>query len=144
MQDSLNRIPLIPLSATKFKYRGSQRTLTFVPGTPARVRLEAPNARTVEYVAVPRPRQEFLASYAGDYRSPELDARFHLIVLRDTLKLDRGWEAPVAFLPLYRDGFSAGDYGLVRFERDRQGRVTGMVLWAGRVRHLHFERAVSP
>jgi len=144
LQDSLGRTPLIPLSATKFKYRGSQRTLTLVPGTPAKIRLEAPNARPVEFVSVSRARQEFLAAYAGDYRSPELDARFHLVVARDTLKLDRGWQDPVAFLPLYRDGFSAGDFGLVRFERDRQGRVTGMVLWAGRVRHLRFERAVSP
>ena len=144
LQDSLGRTPLIPLSATKFKYRGSQRTLTLVPGSPAKIRLEAPNTRTVEFVSVPRARQEFLATYAGDYRSPELDARFHLVVARDTLRLDRGWQAPVAFLPLYRDGFSAGDFGLVRFERDRQGRVTGMVLWAGRVRHLRFERAVSP
>ena len=144
LQDSLGRIPLIPLSTTKFKYRGSQRTLTIVPGSPVKIRVEAPNARSVEYVAVPRPRQESLAAYAGDYRSPELDARFHLIVARDTLQLDRGWEAPVPLLPLYRDGFSAGDFGLVRFERDRQGRVTGMVLWDGRVRHLHFERAVSP
>ncbi len=144
LQDSLGRAPLIPLSATRFKYRGSQRTLTIVPGSPVRIRLEAPNTRMVEYVAVPRARQEYLAAYAGDYRSPELDARFHLVVAQDTLKLERGWEAPVAFLPLYRDGFSAGVFGLVRFERDRQGRVTGMVLWAGRVRHLRFERAVSP
>src|ERR1044071_3185142 len=94
LQDSLGRIPLIPLSTTTFKYRGSQRTLTIVPGSPVKIRVEAPNARSVEYVAVPRPRQESLAAYAGDYRSPELDARFHLIVARDTLQLDRGWEAP--------------------------------------------------
>jgi len=33
-----------------------------------------------------------------------------------------------------------GDTGIFRFERDRRGRVTGLVLWAGRVRHLRFDR----
>jgi len=42
--------------------------------------------------------------------------------------------------PLYRDGFRAGGQGLIRFVRDGRGRVTGFVLWAGRVRHLRFER----
>jgi len=145
LQDSAARSLLIPLSATQFKYRGNQRTLTVVPGAPVRIRSEAPNTRMVEYLAVPRPPQDggTPAVYEGDYRSAELDAKLHLSVAHDTLKLDRGWQAPIPLTPLYRDGFAAGDLGVIRFERDRRGRVTGMVLWAGRVRHLRFERAAS-
>ena len=141
-----NNAALIPLARDKFKYRGSRRTLTSVPGAPARLRLEAPNARTVEYLAVPRPKPDAaaLAGYAGDYQSPELEVTYHLVARRDTLQIARAWQPPIPLRPLYRDGFSAGDQGLIRFLRDGRGRVTGFVLWAGRVRHLRFERVGKP
>ncbi|MGQ0703905.1 MAG: hypothetical protein ACT4PM_12300 [Gemmatimonadales bacterium] len=43
-------------------------------------------------------------------------------------------------MPVYQDGFRAGGLGIVRFTPDPRGRVTGLVLWAGRVRHLRFEK----
>jgi CubicO group peptidase (beta-lactamase class C family) len=141
-----NNAALIPLARDKLKYRGSRRTLTSVPGTPARLRLEAPNARTVEYLAMPRPKPDAatLAGYAGDYQSPELDVTYHLVVRSDTLRIARGWQPPIALRPLYKDGFVAGEQGLIRFLRDGRARVTGFVLWAGRVRHLRFERVGKP
>lgn len=148
LTDSAGTVPLIPLNPTTFRYRGSERTVTVVPapGAPVRLRVEAPNTRAVEYLAVDRPRPDSasLARLAGEYRSPELDARLRLFLLQDTLRLDRGWEHAAPLIPLYRDGFSAGNAGIVRFERDRRGRVTGFVLWAGRVRHLRFERVPKP
>ncbi len=139
---------LIPVAGDRFKYRGGQRTLTVVPGTSGqatRIRVESPNTRAVEYVAVPRPRPDAatLAAYAGDYRSAELGAPYHLALKGDTLRLtsDRPWEPVVALRPLYQDGFQAGAVGNVRFLRDQRGRVTGFVLWAGRVRHLRFVKA---
>ena len=149
LTDSAGTVALIPLAPTRFRYRGSERTVTVLPaetGGPVRLRVEAPNARAVEYLAVDRPRPDSaaLAALAGEYRSPELDARLRLFIRRDTLRLDRGWEDAVSLTPLYRDGFSAGDAGNIRFERDRKGRVTGFVLWAGRVRHLRFTRVSRP
>jgi hypothetical protein len=145
LTDSTGKATLISLSPTSFQYRGSSRTLTFVPGSggqPVRLREEAPNTRPVEYVPVDRPRPDpaALAALAGEYRSPELDARLRFSVLRDTLRLDQGWQEAVPLTPLYRDGFDLGGTGIVRFVRDKRGRVTGMVLWAGRVRHLRFDR----
>ena len=159
---------LIPIAPGRFKYRGSRRTITVVEareyaaaqgrggdgksdgrkdgrtdrGDAKVLRLEAPNARAVEYVAVPRPRPDArtLAGYAGQYRSPELDVAYRLAVRGDTLQMLRGWRPPLALGPLFRDGFVAGDAGSIRFLRDARGRVTGFVLYAGRVRHLHFER----
>lgn len=138
-------VPLIPVGADRFKYRGSQRTLTVVPGAagrPVRLRQDSPNTRAVEYEAVPRPKLDgtTLAGYAGDYRSPELDAGYRFTVSADTLRFSRGWEPPMSLRPIYQDGFQAGNAGIVRFLRDPRGRVVGFVLWAGRVRHLRFEK----
>ena len=152
---------LIPLAPDRFKYRGAQRTLVVRRndaktegrkdgksdgGDQIRLRLEAPNARAVEYVAVPRPVPDAatLAGYAGEYRSPELDVTYRLAVRGDTLQIVRGWQTPIPLRSLYKDGFSAGDLGMIRFLRDGRSRVTGFVLWAGRVRHLRFERAGQP
>ena len=151
LTDSAGLTPLIPLAPTKFQYRGSNRTVTVLAtglGGSSRLRVEAPNTRAVDYVAVDRPRPDSagLASLAGEYRSPDLDARLRLSLVRDTLRLGRGWQDPIPLTPLYRDGFVAGDAGNIRFVRDRRGRATGFVLWAGRVRHLRFDRvpAVKP
>src|ERR1051325_6699225 len=136
---------LLPMAPGRFKYPGGERTVTVMPGAPLRLRLEAPHERPVEYVAMPRPRPDAaaLASYAGEYRSPELDAAYRLAVRGDTLRIVRTWQPPIPLLPLYKDGFYS-DLGLIRFLRDGRGRVTGFVLWAGRVRHLRFERGAQP
>ena len=128
--------PLIPLGPGRFQYRGSQRVLTVLP---AGLRVEAPNTRAIDFVPVPRtlPDPAALAGYAGTFKSPELDATVRLVVLRDTLRLDREWQEPLPLRPLFRDAFSLGS-DVVRFERDRRGRATGFVLYAGRVRHLRF------
>ena len=143
--DSTAGTPLVALAPNRFKYRGGRRILVVVPsppGAPRRVRVEAPNARSVEYVGVARPRLDpaSLAEYAGDYRSPELGAGYHLAASGDTLRILRGWETPITLAPFYQDGFRAGSAGVIRFVRDSRGKVTGFVLWAGRVRHLRFER----
>lgn len=148
LTDSAGTAALVPLGPDRFQYRGSERTVTVTRSgnTAAGLRVEAPNTRAVEYQRVERPRPDSagLAALAGEYRSPELDARLRIELTRDTLRLDHGWAAPIPLTPLYRDGFVAGDAGNLRFVRDRRGRVTGFVLWAGRVRHLRFERVARP
>jgi CubicO group peptidase (beta-lactamase class C family) len=143
--DSTAGTPFVSLAPDRFKFRGGRRILVVLatpPGAPRRVRVEAPNARSVEYVAVARPRLDSasLAEYAGDYRSPELGAGYHLAIRGDTLRILRGWETPIPLAPFYQDGFRAGNAGVIRFVRDSRGKVTGFVLWTGRVRHLRFER----
>jgi hypothetical protein len=146
LTDSLaGQAALIPLDADRFRYPRSARTLRVVPataGAPERLVLEAPNARAVEYERVPRDRPDAaaLAGYAGAYASPELGAMLRFVVRGDTLTLDRGWRGSAPLAPLFRDGFWNQDVGLVRFLRDQRGRITGLVVWAGRVRHLRFER----
>jgi CubicO group peptidase (beta-lactamase class C family) len=136
---------LTPIGSGTFKYRNSARTITVVPGAagaPAGLRVRAPNTRTVEYQAVERPRLDAaaLAAYAGEYASPELGARYRLVLRSDTLLLDQGWRGSERLRPIYRDGFRLGDVGIATFTRDSRGRITGFEIWAGRVRHLRFDR----
>jgi CubicO group peptidase (beta-lactamase class C family) len=149
LTDSTTNAPLIPVGPDKFQYRGSRTTLTVLPagaGMPRRLRLESPNARPIELVAVPAPAltAASLAGYAGEYRSTELGARVRIVVLRDTLRFLHGWRDSTALRPLYQDGFGAGGGQILRFERDRRGRITGAVLYAGRVRRLRLERVPGP
>jgi hypothetical protein len=148
VDSTLGNAVLIPLSADRFKYRGRERYLVFpavAAGAPAVARIEAPNARAVEYSAVARPALDSaaLAAFAGRYRSPELDVRVELLMQGDTLKARQGWEPPDRLRPLFKDGFALGNTGIVRFTRDPRGRLTGFVIWAGRVRHFRFDRVLN-
>ncbi len=148
LTDSLADAVLIPLSPTRFQYPRTHRVLSVTAaagGAPARLLQEEPNARSIEYAAVERSRLDpaALAALAGEYRNAELDARVRLSMIRDTLRLEQGWQDPEPLIPIYRDGFSLS-VGNLRFVRDRRGRVTGLVLWAGRVRHLRFDRVQKP
>ena len=136
---------LTPIGSGTFKYRNSARTITVVPGSagaPAGLVVRAPNTRAVEYQAVERPRLDAagLAAYAGDYASPELGARYRLVLRSDTLLLDQGWRGSEPLRAIFRDGFELGSVGIARFTRDSRGRITGFEIWAGRVRHLRFDR----
>jgi len=82
------------------------------------------------------------AAYAGTYRSPELGAQYRITVDGDRLRLEQAaWENPSTLQPVYQDGFRSR-VGLIRFTRDNRGKITGFVLWAGRVRHLRFDKVV--
>ena len=146
LTDSVSNRVLIPIAADRFKVRGAEVHIAVVPATngeATRLRIESPHSRAVEYVQVARPAlpPAGRAAYAGEYRSVELNARFRIVASGDTLRLERGVRDPITLAPLYQDGFRAGPMGIIRFTRDARNRVNGFVLWAGRVRHLRFERS---
>ena len=78
------------------------------------------------------------SDYLGRYRSDELDLTVEVIDQdgRLVVVLPLGDEIPLR--PLYPDGFAGP--GTVRFDRDRRGRVTGLRIFAGRVRAVAFAR----
>lgn len=146
LADSLGNAVFLSLGGDRFRQRGSLRTLTFSgSGEARRLRIEAPNARAVEFerVAPPVSGAAAIAVYAGQYRIPELGSQYTLQARGDSLFLALGWRGDVRLLPLYRDGFATGGGEYLRFTRDGRGRVTGFVVWAGRVRHLRFERVAG-
>ncbi len=140
--DSLSNAVLLPRGGERFRMRGAPVEVQFTrQGSRLVMREEAPNARAVEYERVDRPTVTAAdaRAYAGTYRSPELGSSLTLIARGDTLVVDEGWRGQTILRPLFRDAFREGG-STVRFTRDARGRVTGFVIWAGRVRHLRFDR----
>ncbi len=138
--------PLVPVGPGRFRPRSGDETYTVLAGAGGApgMRVEAPNARAVEYRRMPPPRSgaAAIAGYTGTYRSPELGAELRLSAAGDTLFLTvPRAPRPLRLEPLFEDGFAlAGESERIRFERDPRGRITGLAIWAGRVRHLRFER----
>lgn len=136
--------PLIPRGGDRFGVRGQQLEVQFTrTGGTITMRQTAPGARPVDFVpaAAPVLGAAAIAAFAGDYRSPELDAPMTLVAQGDTLMVDQGWRGKVRLKPIFRDGFELPGGERFRFTRDARGRITGFVVWAGRVRHLRFDRA---
>jgi hypothetical protein len=80
-----------------------------------------------------------LASFAGTYRSSELDTDLRITAKDSSLVLRGNRLDPLVMRPVYLDAFRGGPV-VVDFARDASGRVTGFVANAGRVRGLRFDR----
>ncbi|WP_341834212.1 serine hydrolase domain-containing protein [Chitinophaga pollutisoli] len=81
------------------------------------------------------------AEYAGEYVSSDAEARWKVTLDGKNLvvNIDRpGFKSPLQ--PLYKDAFQSY-FGLVRFRRDAQNRVTGLEITSGRARRVPFTRA---
>ena len=76
-----------------------------------------------------------LAAYAGAYSSTELNATYKLSVENGILVLrNNNWNSPLKLNPLVRDEFESGDIGTLVFQRDADGRISGLSVFAGRIR----------
>jgi CubicO group peptidase (beta-lactamase class C family) len=106
----------------------------------ARITESRPGAKPVEYER----QTEFsprLEEFVGTYRSDEFDLPYRLALQDHKLWLKRLRWAPAQLTPTIQDGFlvpvGAGEAHL-EFQRDAQGKVSGFLLNAGRVRHVRF------
>jgi len=85
-----------------------------------------------------------LAEYAGAYYSDEIDSVYNVKLDGGKLTLTRKKNDPLTLEPAFEDAFTTGPFfGLARFERDREGRITGFRLFAGRIRNFQFVKQVS-
>ncbi len=96
---------------------------------------------TVWYEAVQpwTPSVSDLKVFAGAYTSSELDAIWRIDLRDGKLMLKRLKSKPEALDPMLQDVFLSGT-GAFRFKWGKDGRVSGFVLNAGRVRNIRFER----
>jgi len=104
-----------------------------------RMTLDIGDQRTEMHAVAPfAPDAEALAAFAGEYESVELDARWRLAVDGTQLKLHprRGDALPLS--PAFTDAFTGS--GLLRFQRNGNGDITGFELNAGRSRGISFRR----
>jgi CubicO group peptidase (beta-lactamase class C family) len=81
-----------------------------------------------------------LASYAGQFRSTELDAVYGLSLEKDTLTLRNRDNPPQKLAPIAKDEFDAGNLGRLVFERDSGGRVLGFRVFTERARGIEFKK----
>jgi len=54
--------------------------------------------------------------------------------------LRTGWDAPVPLTPLITDEFDAGGFMTLVFRRDTSGHVSGLNVFASRVRDIGFDK----
>ena len=140
---------LSPLSRDRFQVVGRSLQLVFEMssqnGRPLRLRQIADGGNPVIYQAVqavtPTPAQ--LAEYAGNYHSEELNATYTLSVQEGRLVLRRRRSRNIPLNPTFADAFVSDDLGYLRFTRNEQNRVSGLLLTGGRVRRLRFAKEPS-
>ena len=83
-----------------------------------------------------------LAEYAGDYRSDEAEVTHTWKIEKGKIAVYAGYRKLGDLESTYKDGFVRGG-SVVDMVRDRNGRITGYTVQAGRVRNLKFTRVAS-
>ena len=90
-----------------------------------------------------QPLAEDLAQYAGEYASSELQATYRFAAKDGKLTLTRNWQEPAVLEPSVRDEFQ-GQFGdAIVFRRDAKGDISGLDVFAGRVRNISFTRTTK-
>lgn len=136
---------LRPVSPTEFRLEDFDARLRVLPsrsGAPRRIQLSGfgSGERTLEAIEPVRPTTAELAELAGEYFSPELQSTYRIALEHGALVLRARNLPPTALEPTIRDELEYPTYGLtLRFTR-RGGRVNGIMLNAGRIQGLAFER----
>jgi len=134
---------LLPVSETTFRLSGVNFTLAFASKPDGSVVLEetGPAGDKAAYRRMPALKlaARTLAEYAGDYVSDELDVTWRIEPRAGNLVIHIGTAEDVTVQPAFTDAFSS-PIGVVRFVRSN-GKVTGLVVAAGRVTGFSFRRA---
>lgn len=97
--------------------------------------------KAVKYEAVKSltPRASELVAYAGAYRSEEIEPLYRIQVENGKLVLRRLKFENDALEPVLHDLFT-GDIGSLRFTRNKQRRVSGLLLNTNRIRNFRFRK----
>ena len=143
-----DRIELTPLSESRFNLTGSRAAATFdqaPDGGPLRMSLQGPEAEmpdVFERVTQFQPTPDQLAAYAGAYVSEEIDPVYRIAVENGGLVLKRLKSKPQRLEPALEDYFQ-GRNSYFHFQRDPAGKVTGFVLYSGRIKNFRFRKTAQ-
>jgi hypothetical protein len=131
---------LSPRSATRFAAPNGR---TFDFGSNGRLTVVDEFGTVAAYVRtrtdLPPPR---VADYAGEYGSNEAEVTMTAAADGDALVLKRRPATVIRLTPVYADAYRSS-LGLVRFQRDSAGRVTGFGISQDRVWDLRFTKQPS-
>jgi CubicO group peptidase (beta-lactamase class C family) len=134
---------MVALGENRFRNGGATLLFNRVNGA---MQLEEtlPNGEKIVYQRMPAPRTDAqsLAAYAGTYYSDEIAFSWRIESRDGTLLVRLGTRNPVPLQPVFADAFLS-PAGVLRFQRARDGSVTGFIVGAGRVTGFRFERSPS-
>jgi CubicO group peptidase (beta-lactamase class C family) len=132
----------VPVAENRFQLPNSAVVLTF---DAAGMSIKAPNAdkpqlfaRVAEFHATSKQ----LAAYAGSYVSDEIDPVYRIAVENGALMLTRSKVKPQKLRPIVEDYFQ-GINGVMHFQKDASGRVTGFILTGGRIKNFRFKKKMA-
>jgi CubicO group peptidase (beta-lactamase class C family) len=138
---------LIPTGPGRFE-SSDQVSYQFEPetnGTPLRLKvtpyLDLPTVWTAVQEVNPPPGK--IAEYTGTYYSEELGVFYEIAAREGGLLMQHLPETAMLLEPAFENAFGTGSY-VVRFTRNNAGKVDGLRMYAGRVRHLRFQRQPDP
>jgi hypothetical protein len=135
---------LVPVSETVFRATTIDVSQSFTVERDGSVRMEetAPDGAKSTYrrMALPKTDAGALAQYTGDYVSDELDTTWRIEQREGALIVRLSGGPNITLQPVFADAFGS-PAGVVRFQRAGDGRVTGLVIGAGRVTGFVFRRA---
>jgi hypothetical protein len=120
------------------------RITTAADGSPTGASIIAPDGDTLAWTFMAaerwKPTEAQLQGFTGRWRQPEIDATWTAKIEKGVLVMELRPGTQFTLVPAYTDAFEGGNYGSVRFSRDKRGAATEMSLSAGRVWDLRFRR----
>ena len=130
----------LPLSPTHFISVTGSTHLLFDRARRGSMRAWTEGFDSVEYVRVDPPRDGgSFGEYAGKFISDEADAILAIAWEANGLTMKRPSATKVSMTPIYEDGFWAQGY-YVKFTRGKDRKVNGLLITAGGVRNLRFDK----
>lgn len=144
--DDGNEYELTPIAPNRFVIAGTSVVADFVTSSYGKaqelhVTGAGPTPRVSQQIASFTPSSAELRAFAGTYTSDEVDGTYTIVARDSGLLLQVPTRTDIGFEPVFTDAFRAKSLGVVRFWRDRRGRVTAFTATAASVRGLRFNRS---
>jgi hypothetical protein len=133
---------LVPVGADRFWVSNRGEIAYRLDGGRVREVLAiSPDGDTTRYepMTPAAPSESALSAYVGSYWSDELETRFTIEPRNGALVVRQRLGDEVTLTPTFADGFTS-PAGTMVFSRDSAGRVSGLGIWAGRIRNVRFSR----
>ena len=139
-------LELRPTGPRRFYVRELQADVEFLPGKNGAmgVKVSQPGAinQGERIVATDAPIKPDLLPYSGVYWSEELETQYTFFVRDGTLIGLHSHHGEFPLVPTTNDQFSSGEWFTpnVKFTRDAEGHIAGVILGGGRVTGVQFTR----
>jgi CubicO group peptidase (beta-lactamase class C family) len=137
---------LEPIAKNRFRVAGQSTEIVFERVSdderPAAM-LKIPNGgkpQRYQAVVAVTPSVKQLTEYVGSYLSEEISATYTFVIERGILRLKRQQAESISLTPTFADNFWNDEFGYIRFTRNPQGKVDGVLFTGGWIRRLPFRK----